>query len=155
MLQVYITLSSFLKIWLTDSILIFREKLFGGTCLLASSNTTSQLFSDETKQPYWNGALETCKRNITFSWLSSLYDPFCFFLKMFPFDIFHDCLCLKVGLAVHNHAFLKWKDSSCGCKQTNAIRSCKNSFHLIKEKTWSQNKGIVYIKTYAVCGLLF
>ena len=41
----------FFKIWLTESILIFREKLFRGTCFLLASNTLRHnFFSDENKQ---------------------------------------------------------------------------------------------------------
>ena len=39
MLRVYLTFSLFFKIWLTESILISRQKLFRGTCFLLVSNT--------------------------------------------------------------------------------------------------------------------
>ena len=44
LLQAYITFSLFPKIWLTGSILIFREKLFGETCFLLASNTLRHKF---------------------------------------------------------------------------------------------------------------
>ena len=51
MLGVYATFSLFFKIWLTESIIILREQVFRVMYCLLASNTTSQAFSDENKQP--------------------------------------------------------------------------------------------------------
>ena len=51
MLRVYVTFSLFFKIWLTESILVFIEKLFRETSFLLASNALRHVFSDENKWP--------------------------------------------------------------------------------------------------------
>ena len=60
-LRVYVTFSLFFKIWLTESILIFREWLFRETYFLLASNTIRhKIFSDENKQP----SLKWCRTDL-------------------------------------------------------------------------------------------
>ena len=57
LLQVYVTFSLFFKSLLTESIHIFREKLFRGTCFLFASNTQHhKFFPIKTSSLHWNGA---------------------------------------------------------------------------------------------------
>ena len=63
MLQVYVTFSLFLKIWLTESILVFREWLFIGTCFLFASNTLHHKFF-LMKTSSLHCAAYTCKEKL-------------------------------------------------------------------------------------------
>ena len=57
LLQVYVTFSLFFKSLQTESIHIFREKLFRGTCFLFASNTQHhKFFPIKTSSLHWNGA---------------------------------------------------------------------------------------------------
>ena len=64
MLRVYVTFSLFCKIWLTESVFIFREQLFRGTCFLLASNTLYyKFFLMKTSSLHWNGLHELGRRN--------------------------------------------------------------------------------------------
>ena len=59
-LQVYVTFSLFFKIWLTESILIFKESLFRGASfwfLLASNMLRHKFFSDGNRPVFTGMAL--------------------------------------------------------------------------------------------------
>ena len=65
MLRVCETFSLFLKIWLTQSILIFRKSFFRGTCYLLASNTVcNKFFLMKISSLHWNGAAYICKEKL-------------------------------------------------------------------------------------------
>ena len=124
MLRVYVTFSLFLKIWLTELILIFGEQFFRETCWSSLASYclltlyVTILFPMKKRRLHWNGAACTCKekswrklageyqiskseypwneKNIPFTWLSSLYNPFKDTLKAYFWYRIFGCFTLRL-----------------------------------------------------------